>query len=62
MKIAVFVSGNGSNLQALLDAEVAGTLGSGEISLVVSDNPGAVAIKRAADAGKEVLVNEKAMI
>lgn len=51
MKIAVFASGNGSNLQALIDAEKAGELSSGEITLVISDNPGAYALKRAEEAG-----------
>ena len=38
-KIAVLVSGGGTNLQALLDAEKSGVLHSGEIVLVVSNNP-----------------------
>jgi len=58
MKIAVFVSGNGSNLQALLDAEASGTLGKGKISLVISDNPEAAALKRASNAGKQIFVLE----
>ena len=49
-RIAVFVSGGGTNLQALIDAQ--GTvLTSGEIVLVVSSNPGAYALKRAEKAG-----------
>ena len=49
-KIAVFVSGGGTNLQALIDAQ--GTvLTSGEIVLVVSNNPGAYALERAKKAG-----------
>ena len=40
VKIAVFVSGGGTNLQALIDAQRAGRLPSGEIALVVSSNPG----------------------
>ena len=49
-KIAVFVSGGGTNLQALIDAR--GTvLKSGEIALVVSNNPGAYALTRAKNAG-----------
>ena len=39
-KIAVLVSGGGTNLQALLDAQAAGTLAHGEITLVVSSNEG----------------------
>ena len=43
-KIAVLVSGGGTNLQALLDAQAAGTLAHGEITLVVSSNEGAYAL------------------
>ena len=50
-KIAVLVSGGGTNLQALLDAQAAGKLPHGEIALVVSSNPGAYALERAAKAG-----------
>ncbi len=50
-KIAVLVSGGGTNLQALLDAQAAGRLGHGEIVLVVSSQPGAYALERAAKAG-----------
>ncbi len=50
-KIAVFVSGGGTNLQALLDAAAAGKLPSGEIALVVSDQEGAYALQRAEKAG-----------
>ena len=49
--IAVLVSGGGTNLQALLDAQKAGILTSGRITLVVSNNPGAYALERAAGAG-----------
>ena len=49
--IAVLVSGGGTNLQALLDAQAAGKLPHGEIALVVSSNPGAYALERAAKAG-----------
>lgn len=48
--IAVLVSGGGTNLQALLDAQAAGRLPHGEIALVVSSNPGAYALERAAKA------------
>lgn len=51
MNIAVFVSGNGTNLQALIDAEKKGALDAGKIVLVVSNNPKAVALKRAHKAG-----------
>ena len=46
-RIAVFVSGGGTNLQALMDAQDAGILHSGEISLVVASNPTAYALERA---------------
>ena len=55
IKIAVLVSGGGTNLQALIDAQRDGCLRSGEIALVVSSNPGAYAINRAADAGIEAV-------
>jgi len=50
VKIAVLVSGGGTNLQALLDAEAAGKIPSGKISLVVSNNKNAYALTRAAKA------------
>lgn len=49
--IAVLVSGSGSNLQALLDAQGDGRLSSGRIKLVISDREGAFALERAAAAG-----------
>ena len=49
--IAVLVSGGGTNLQALIDAQQAGIIHSGQISLVISNNPGAFALERAAKAG-----------
>ena len=55
-RIAVLVSGGGTNLQALLDAEQKGLLLSGEIVLVVSNNPKAYALKRAESAGVETAV------
>ena len=55
-KIAVLVSGSGTNLQALLDAEQSGVLCSGEIVLVVSNNAKAFALERAARAGVETAV------
>lgn len=62
VKIAVFVSGGGTNLQALIDAQRDGRLHSGEIALVVSSNPGAYAINRAAAAGiPAVTVSRKEM-
>lgn len=50
-RIAVLVSGGGTNLQALIDAQNAGIITSGEIALVISNNPGAYALERAAKAG-----------
>lgn len=47
VKIAVMVSGGGTNLQALIDAEKRGELKNGEISAVISSNPGAYALERA---------------
>ena len=52
-RIAVLVSGGGTNLQALLDAERAGKIPHGEIVLVVSNKEGAYALTRAANAGVE---------
>ena len=49
--IAVLVSGGGTNLQALLDAEKSGDLISGKIALVISNKAGAYALTRARDAG-----------
>ena len=45
-KIAVLVSGGGTNLQALIDAQERGELSGGEISMVVSSNPDAYALER----------------
>ena len=56
VKIAVFVSGGGTNLQALIDAERAGLITHGKISLVVSNQPNAYAITRAENAGIPVIV------
>ena len=50
-RIAVFVSGGGTNLQALIDAQKSGIIESGEIVLVISNNKDAYALKRAADNG-----------
>ncbi|MBO7186897.1 MAG: phosphoribosylglycinamide formyltransferase [Clostridia bacterium] len=59
-KIAVFVSGGGTNLQALIDAEKNGVIKSGEISLVVSSNQNAYALTRAKNADiKSVTVVKK---
>ncbi len=56
VRIAVLVSGGGTNLQALIDSE---KIKSGEIVLVVSNNPGAYALKRAEKAGIKTAVIQK---
>lgn len=58
-KIAVLVSGGGTNLQALIDARQGGALSSGEIVLVISSQHGAYAIERAAKAGIPAVVCNK---
>ena len=50
-RIAVLVSGGGTNLQALIDAEKSGIIKNGEIVLVISNKAGAYALTRAANAG-----------
>ena len=60
-KIAVLVSGGGTNLQALIDAEKSGIIKSGEITLVISNNTSAYALTRAANAGiRSVVITKKA--
>ena len=54
-RIAVLVSGGGTNLQALIDAEKSGKLKSGSICLVISNKKDAFALQRAANAGIEAL-------
>ncbi len=58
-KIAVLVSGGGTNLQALIDAQKNGVIKSGEISLVISNNPDAYALKRAEIASIDTAVVNK---
>ena len=59
-KIAVLVSGGGTNLQALIDAQKKGIIKSGEIKLVVSNNPDAYALERAKNNGiLTAVVNKK---
>ena len=55
-KIAVMVSGGGTNLQALIDAEKAGKIPHGKITLVIASNAKAYALERAAKAGIESTV------
>lgn len=57
MRVVVMASGEGSNLQALLDAEAAGVLGA-RIVAVLSDRPGARALERARTAGKPAVLLE----
>ena len=60
LKIAVLVSGGGTNLQALLDSEARGENPHGKITLVVASKPGVYALERAANAGvKGVVVRRK---
>ena len=58
-RIAVLVSGGGTNLQALLDAQERGEIPHGEIALVISNVPGAYALERAAKAGVEGITVRK---
>ncbi len=59
VNIAVLVSGGGTNLQALIDAQKSGIIASGEIKLVVSSNKNAYALKRAENAGIKTAVCER---
>ncbi|MBE6666973.1 MAG: phosphoribosylglycinamide formyltransferase [Ruminococcaceae bacterium] len=56
IKVAVLVSGGGTNLQAIIDAEAAGIIKHGTVSLVISNNPNAYALARAANAGISTVV------
>ncbi len=58
-KIAVLVSGGGTNLQALIDAQNSGIIESGEIALVISNKDGAYALERAAKANIKSTVIKK---
>ena len=55
IRIAVLVSGGGTNLQALIDAEKAGVIKDGKLSLVISNKAGVRALSRASDAGIEAM-------
>ena len=60
MKIAVLVSGGGTNLQAIIDALASGKITNTEIALVISNKEGAYALKRAEQAGiKGVVISPK---
>ena len=54
-RIAVLVSGGGTNLQALIDAEKSGIISDGEIALVISNKADAYALERAKKAGIKTL-------
>ena len=58
-RVAVLVSGGGTNLQAILDAQAAGKIPHGEVVLVVSNRTGAYALERAKAAGVEALTLTK---
>lgn len=59
VSIGVLVSGGGTNLQALIDAQNSGILTSGEIKLVISNNKDAFALKRAENSGIKTAVVDK---
>jgi phosphoribosylglycinamide formyltransferase len=59
IKLAVFVSGGGTNLQALIDAQKNGIIENGEIKLVVSSNPDAYAVVRAEKEGITTAIVDK---
>ena len=54
--IVVLVSGGGTNLQALIDSEARGEIKNGKITCVISSNPEAYALERAAKAGIALLL------
>lgn len=56
MKIAVLVSGGGTNLQAILESERRGENPNGKVTLVVASKPGVYALERAANFGVETVV------
>lgn len=56
MKLGVLVSGEGTNLQALIDAQAAGALAPATLAVVISNNPDAPALARARAAGVPALV------
>ncbi len=58
-RVAVLVSGGGTNLQAILDAQKSGKISSGEVVLVISDHADAYALTRAENAGIETAVFRK---
>jgi phosphoribosylglycinamide formyltransferase 1 len=59
LKLGILISGRGSNMIALADAVSAGRIPSAEIAIVISDQPGAPGLARAAERGIETLVVER---
>ena len=55
LKVAVLVSGGGTNLQAIIDAVKDGKITNAEISLVISNNKNAYALERAKNAGVDAM-------
>ena len=61
VSIGVLVSGGGTNLQALIDAQNNGIIKNGEIKLVISNNKDAFALKRAEKAGIKTAIADKSL-
>jgi len=61
-KVCVLVSGGGTNLQAIIDAQKSGVITSAEVSVVVASNPGAYALERAKNNGIATEVVHKKMM
>jgi len=61
-KIAILVSGGGTNLQALIDAQKKDMLGGGELSLVISSRKGVFALDRAREAGIKTITIERRLM
>ena len=59
VRVAILVSGGGTNLQAIIDAKAAGSIPSAELALVIASNDKAYALTRAANAGIPTAVVHK---
>jgi phosphoribosylglycinamide formyltransferase-1 len=59
-RIAILISGRGSNMVALADAVAAGTIPDAEVAIVISDKPDAAGLKEARERGLDILVIERA--